>query len=125
MSCSTCFETRLQACPSSIVLTAGLAASTEYFWCLTSMTHGKIYQRKATTDIDGKLTLDTSTLPDGLLNAHSGFFSLEIRNGADYLEVIDLTFGTETFSCIMIEFVEVEGDAGINNQIYSLQEAEG
>jgi hypothetical protein len=122
MSCSSCFETRLQACPSSIVLIAGLTPSTEYFWCLTAMTHGKIYQRKATTDVDGKLTLDTSTLPDGLLNAHAGFFSLEIRNGADYLDVIPLTFGTGIFNCVMIEFVEVEGDTGINNFIYSVEE---
>jgi hypothetical protein len=119
LSCSTCYEALLKACPPSIELKAGLTANTEYFWVLRPLRTGKIYQRKASTNVDAKLVIDTTVLPDGLLNNQAGAFSLEIREGNDYLQVKQLTINTVAYNCIVISFVDIGGDPGINNTIYS------
>jgi hypothetical protein len=115
MSCSNCFEVYLQQCPATIELTAGLTADTEYYWVIQK--NNRIYQAKATTDTDGKLIIDCSNLPAGLLNAYAGSFKLEIREGANYLNVVPLTIDTVAYTCILMSFVEVDGEAGINNVI--------
>lgn len=112
MSCTSCFEAILKPCPSTIELTAGLAADTDYFWVLSK--GRRIYQKKVATDSAGKLVIDCSVLPDGLLNPHAGLFFLEIRAGDNYTNIISLT---GDYTCILIQFVDVEGDAGINNLI--------
>lgn len=112
MSCSNCFEVQLQQCPTTIELTAGLTADTDYFWVLSR--GRRIYQKKVTTDGAGKLVIDCADLPDGLLNPYAGLFFLEIHEGANYLNIVTLT---GDYKCILIQFVDVEGDAGINNLI--------
>jgi hypothetical protein len=121
--CTNCFDIALAACPSTIELTAGLTADTEYFWVIKSKTSNRVYQAKATTGSDGKLVIDVSSLPAGLLNQHAGFFELEIREGSNYLNVVDLTIDTVTYTCILMSFVEVDGEPGINNVINSVVSA--
>jgi ABC-type branched-subunit amino acid transport system permease subunit len=99
-------------------LTAGLTPDTEYYWVIQK--NNRIYQAKATTDGTGKLVIDCSTLPAGLLNAYAGFFTLEIRSGSDYLSIVNLTINTVAYTCILMSFVEVEGEAGINNVLNSV-----
>jgi hypothetical protein len=115
MSCSNCFEVALRACPSTLELTAGLTPDTEYYWVIRK--NNRVYQAKTTTDGDGKLVIDCSTLPAGLLNSYAGFFTLEIREGSNYLNVVPLTIDTVAYTCILMSFVEVDGEAGINNVI--------
>lgn len=114
--CATCLEVNLQSCPDFLYVKGGFSANTEYFWCLTNK-FGKIYQRLVTTDGDGKLTIDCSFLPDGALNAYAGAFKLQIRDGSNYLTIIPLSLNDEEFDCIMLSFVDTEGDEGINNLI--------
>jgi hypothetical protein len=112
MSCSNCFEVDLKQCPSTIELMAGLTATTDYFWVIQK--NSRIYQKKVTTASDGKLVIDTTDLPAGLLNAYAGAFILEIRDGSNYPTIITLTGG---YTCIVMRFVDVEGDPGVNNLI--------
>jgi hypothetical protein len=118
MSCSNCFEVALRACPSTLELTAGLTPDTEYYWVIRK--NNRVYQAKATTDGDGKLVIDCSTLPAGLLNSYAGFFTLEIRLGSDYLSIVNLTINAVEYPCILMSFMEVEGEAGINNVLNSV-----
>jgi hypothetical protein len=116
MSCTTFYEALVKTCPGSIVLVAGLAASTEYYWLITGIS-GKVYQRKATTDATGKLTIDTSMLPAGMLNEHAGSFFLEVRQGDNYLAKVKLTIDAVQWDGVLMNFQSVTGDTGINNQI--------
>lgn len=111
MSCSNCFEVFLKQCPATIEVLGGLTPATDYYWVIQR--NSRIYQKKVTTDIAGKLVIDVTDLPDGLLNAYAGSFFLEIREGANYLNVVTLN----TYTCILMTFVDVEGDAGTNNLI--------
>ncbi len=119
MPCSTCFEITLQSCPATIELIGGLDPSTEYFWVIRTKT-GKVYQRKATTNGSGKLSIDTSMLPDGMLNPYAGSFQLEIREGGNYLNIVPLSLNDENYTCVLLSFAELEGDEGINTSIYAL-----
>jgi hypothetical protein len=111
MSCSSCFEVFLKQCPATIEVTAGLTPSTDYFWVIQR--NNRVYQKKVTTDGTGKLVIDTTDLPDGLLNAYAGSFTLQIRDGANYPNVVTLN----TYTCILMTFTDTEGDAGTNNLI--------
>jgi hypothetical protein len=108
MSCS-CYESIIRSCSSAITLIAGLTATTSYYWLLTAPS-GKIYQRQAITDAEGKLLIDTSFLPDGLLNSNAGYFNLEIRSGVNYLTKVDLTLGGNTYSCVLIKFENIDAE---------------
>lgn len=118
MSCTTCYEVILHACPDSIILKAGLAPATEYYWLIETR-HSKIYQKKAVTDGDGTLTMDVSLLPAGMLNSSAGFFKLQIRQGTNYLALVPLTIEAQEYTCVQMKFQNTEGDAGINNHIYT------
>jgi hypothetical protein len=116
-ACATCFDAILQSCPEAIIIDAGLSPNTEYYWVIKSKT-GKIYQRKVSTNSAGRLTIDASVLPNGLLNSYAGTFTLEIREGADYLSVVPIAIGEDEYECILISFSDIDGNAGDNNVIY-------
>lgn len=112
-----CYELILRACSATIVIKAGLTPSTSYYWLLTTRT-GKIYQRQAATDGDGKLTIDCSLLPKGLLTPYAGFFTLEVRKGDDYLQKADLLIGGKTYPCVQLKFATIDAEpANLYNQI--------
>jgi hypothetical protein len=117
MTCSTCYKAAVKACPESLVLDAGLQETTSYYWVIQTA-RGKIYQRLVETDGTGKLVIDTSVLPPGSLNRYSGDAILEIRDGADYVNVIELQFGEDKFTCVLVSFMDTDG-VGENNHIYS------
>lgn len=101
MSCKKeCFEATISTCSSDIFLKAGLPAATEFYWVLIDR-HNNVYQRKVTTDETGTLVLEATELPQGL-NKYSGTLNLSIRQGADYLQLVELTFGSETYNCVQI-----------------------
>jgi len=118
MSCSPgCYEVVLQSCTDTILVSAGLEANTQYYWVIENR-HGNIYQRLVTTDAQGILTIDTTVLPDGSFNKHAGFLKLKIKEGSNYANVVDLQFGADNYSCVMINLSEInleDGDlSGVN-----------
>ncbi len=118
MACiKECFEAIISTCSSDILLKAGLTAATEYFWVLTDR-HGNITQRRATTDVDGMLTI---TLPESMaLNQYSGMINLSIRSGDDYLVVVPMIFAGIEYNCVLIELSTIdhlEDDDSEINQI--------
>ena len=45
--------------------------------------------------------MESAALPQGL-NKYSGALNLSIRKGDDYLQVVELTFGEDTYTCVHI-----------------------
>lgn len=120
MSCQNqCFEATISTCSSDIFLKAGLAAATEYFWVLRDR-HNNVYQRKVTTDGDGTLVMEAAALPVGL-NPYSGALNLSIRKGDDYLQLVALTFGEETYTCVHINLAEFNMDADDDSEVNYIQ----
>lgn len=105
--CQACAEYSIKSCSSTIELKAGLSPNTEYYWLITNPKN-KVYQRRATTDDTGKLTIDATVFPAGLLNPYAGMFELQIRDGSDYLTVVPMTLQGASFDCIKFSFQDID-----------------
>ena len=104
MSCKKeCFEATITNCTDDIILKAGLAATTQYFW-LVEDRHGNITQRQATTDAQGTLTIATPLF----INPHSGMLKLSVREGGNYLNVVPMTFDAEEYNCVLITIAVID-----------------
>jgi hypothetical protein len=114
-----CFEATISTCSSDIFLKAGLTANTEYYWVLTDR-HNNVYQRKVTTDEDGTLVMESAALPQGL-NKYSGALNLSIRKGDDYLQVVNLTFGEETYTCVYILLENFDREESDDSEVNYIQ----
>lgn len=66
-----------------------------------------IYQRLATTDADGTLTILKSDLPAGFL-VKGNNYNIQLRNGSDYLQKATLTFGGKAYTCIIASLVNID-----------------
>lgn len=115
--CSTCFEATLKSCPDFINISAGLAADAEYYWVIRR--GNKVRQKLVTTNAEGVLSIDATDFPDGYFNAFSPWTELQIREGANYLNVVTLSINGEDYDCINLSFSDIEGDEGANNSVYS------
>jgi hypothetical protein len=121
MACSKgCFEVVLKSCTDVIYVLAGLTPSADYYWVIENR-HGNIYQRLVTTDIQGVLTIDTTVLPIGSFNKHAGFLKLKIKDGNNYANVVNLTFGNEVYSCVQINLAEIDIEEGDTSELNVIQ----
>lgn len=115
MYCPSCYQATVKACSTSIVLKAGLTADTSYYWVIKNK-FGKLYQRQATTDVNGNLTIDLTVLPEGATNEFSGFFELTIKEGTNYLNSVNMTFGEKAYGYVMFDFAAID-DTNAHNVI--------
>jgi hypothetical protein len=123
MACDKgCFEVVLKSCTDAIYVVADLTPSTDYFWVIENR-HGNIYQRLVTTDIQGVLTIEATVLPVGTFNRHAGFLKLKIKDGNNYANIVNLTFGTEQYSCVQINLSEIDIEAGDTSGLNVIQAA--
>lgn len=113
--CPSCYQATIKSCSESIVLTAGLTPSTTYYWVIKNK-FGKLYQRQATTDVNGNLTIDLTVLPEGATNEFSGFFELTLKEGTNYLNNVNMTFGEKAYGCVMFDFAAID-DTNAHNVI--------
>jgi hypothetical protein len=105
--CPPCYEVIIKECSNTIKVKGGLTANTSYYWLIIKPS-GKLVQRQVDTDNDGILSIDTTLLGSGLTNAYSGFFTLEIRKGDDYLQKVPLTLGGNNYNCVQIKFATID-----------------
>jgi hypothetical protein len=103
MSCSTCYEVALPACRDVITVKAGLSPNNQVTWVITDK-FGTKYRETVDTDGSGNFEIDTTVLPDDLLNPHAGTFTLEILNSAGQTQTV--TFEDEEYTCISMRFYE-------------------
>ncbi len=109
MSCETCYEVQIPECPSSILVKAGLQAETTYYVKIIDK-FGEAYKQQVETDVNGSFLLETSGLPDGALNRHSGNWRIEVRKLLANCEPELMQFccdGTATnYNCIVMSFFQ-------------------
>lgn len=106
MSCETgCFEMQIECCESPVIK-AGLTPGDDLMALITRPGSKTIYKREVTVDADGAITIDKATLPDGFLAY--GYIELELRKGAGFTDVQTMTFGAVSYSCALLELVDVD-----------------
>lgn len=102
MACVTCYKDWISCGEDAIAVNGNIVATTDLTWVLTSPSGAK-YSGEATTDEDGHFTIDTTTLPEGLLNPYAGIFTLEIQTGdCEPLTWNDSAY-CDSYSCIEFE----------------------
>lgn len=89
MSCSHHFSDYLVECPEGIKVNIQLPNGpyTEYTWVITDKFQ-KQYSGEVTSDGDGHFLIPVDDLPPGLLNPHSGEFSLSVYEVGDLCKKI-------------------------------------
>lgn len=80
MACLPCFKDYISCGNETIAVVGNLTPATLYTWVLTNK--GAKYSGEVTTDDeDGTFIINTSLLPDGLLNPYAGTFELQVFLG--------------------------------------------
>lgn len=105
MNCSSCYELQVECC-EDFILPVKLNAATQYYVVFKKPGSNKIFQKLLTSDADGNILISKADFPAGYFAAGL-FYNVEIRSGADYKTVIPLTFFGDTYSCILIETVDI------------------
>jgi len=118
MSCEIIKKFTVPACADSITIDAGLQPGKNVFWQITHLRTKNLYQKQATVDDGGKLTIALSDLPSGLINQYAGTFELRIRNADDYRETIAQTYNDIMYESVFFECVQIF-DAAEENSIFS------
>ena len=77
MDCNSSFCDYISNCGDSLQINALLDPDTAYKYIITDK-FSKEYEGEETTDDNGILVIDTTDLPDGLLNAFAGSFQLKL-----------------------------------------------
>lgn len=99
---SPCKEFTLASCLGEIFIKAGLTAAEDLIWSLLDKSLGNVYEGIGTTGDEGLLTIDTSVLPDGLLNEHAGPFELSLRKAVEPFDQVKFKFGDVEYECVSI-----------------------
>jgi hypothetical protein len=112
VNCSPgCFEIVLASCPEEIILKnqALVSKSVKVFIKTPS---GKVYINEVTADEEGKISIPTTDFPAGSFNPFSGYYKLWVEEDGTRLQ---LTFGEDTYDCVLIDFEEIQAAELINS----------
>jgi hypothetical protein len=116
---SSCFESTIETC-NDIIIRANFPAAMELYWILRKIGSTTPVQRIATTDGDGYLTIPIAQLPDGYLQA-GNFYTIEIRDGGNYLQSLIFEFGGVEYDCITVELVNFNRETDDGSDINVIQ----
>ncbi len=107
-SCTESFKIDLTECPETIIVSAGLLPATDYAFLWTDK-NGLEYYEYVLTDAAGAFVIDCSIFPDGMLNRHSGFHTLEVFQYFPYYYnnglPADFDFCGDLYGSVTISFV--------------------
>jgi len=113
-SCPTCFKATLSECGDEIIVRAGLAADSSYYFRITDKFFN-VYSGEMQTNGDGDFTLEVNRFPIALFTRHSGSFTLEVSVLESPFTPVQFWLCDTAFFCIQFSFVK--GD-GMGNEIY-------
>lgn len=114
------YEAKIDACAGALDVIAGLPANKQLFWLITDR-HGNIYQRQTTTDSSGKLVVDLTALPAGVVNQFSGKLLLELRDGGNYLTPQLFTFSGVQYGLVLLIPVAVDRSEGDTHSLNTIK----
>jgi hypothetical protein len=105
-NCDVCYRACLSQLPASIVINGGLTATTNYILKVTDKFGNKYSTPPTATDGSGNLTVAVpGTFPAQWFNRDAGVFKFEASLTAQPWAPATLTFGANTYTCILVEFV--------------------
>lgn len=116
MTCTSCYEVELAQCPEQIILKANLPAEYDLFWIVKDSLGNK-WQRKATTNAQGFLIIETDQLPPGLFMHYRAAFELQLRNGSSYSQPVTFLFADEQFTCVFMKFININWEEGDGSEM--------
>lgn len=119
LSCSACFEANVSHC-SDIIIKAGFDPGTNLYWLVRKPHLSKVYQKLATTDESGNLTILKSDLPNGYLTTES-IIKIELRSGVNYLQPVLFFFGGTQYACILATLLDIKTQTGDNSPVNVIQ----
>jgi hypothetical protein len=119
MSCASgCYEATVENC-NDIIIRAAFPSNYPLYW-LIQKGSGNIHQRLVETDDNGDLTIEKSNLPNGYL-IKGAYYKIKIRNGANYLQSVNFTFGDDQYSCIMAQIATFNRDEEDDSEVNVIQ----
>jgi hypothetical protein len=120
MSCeAACFEYQVTSC-DDIIVRAGFPPNYDLYWIVRKTGSSNKYQVKKATENNGDLIIEKSLLPDGFF-VKGRQFSIEIRNGADYMEMVAFIFGGVQYTCIQAEIVSINTQESDDSPVNVIQ----
>lgn len=111
MACEKCYTDYISCGVDGIYVQGTLLPETDYTWILTTPMGAK-YHGTVTTDADGFFVIDTSLMPNGMLNPYAGNFTLEVQTGTCSPGTWNDSAYCTAYTCI--DFDVKNGDQGKN-----------
>lgn len=106
--CGECYEVCLPACPDRIFIYSESLDPNEDFWIKATDKFGNVYWGDpANPAYGGVVVFDVSSYEHGLLNEHSGVWTLEFFTEQFCGERKELVFCGEVYECISVTFEKV------------------
>lgn len=115
LTCNSCFEATIETC-NDIVVRAGFTASTPYYWTIKKSSSSNIIQRLTSTNADGDLLIPKADLPAGYL-VKGNHYTIQVRLGSNYLQLVTLIFGAEVYQCIIAELANIDREEGDDSEV--------
>lgn len=78
MECKSPYFDHISNCTTAVTINAHLTPNTNYQWVISDKFNNE-YAGVITTDDSGNFEIDVADLPEGLLNAYGGTFSLQVK----------------------------------------------
>lgn len=108
MSCESCYEVTLPACPDSIyIVSESFDIGENVYLTITDKFNNKYQIDNIMTSYGGSVYFTTDTLPEGLFNEYAGSFTFEFYADIDCDEPKELIFCDAVYPCIEVSFYKV------------------
>jgi hypothetical protein len=117
MACKNSLIVDIACCGTQIILRAGLAPNTSYFWTIKSERTNNLYQKTVTTNPFGDLVISLDDLPDGLIHQYAGLFELKVKEGANYLNTIKMLLLGEEMESVFFQCIPINNPVALNSTI--------
>jgi hypothetical protein len=117
MSCKDALIVNIACCGEQIILRAGLAPNTSYYWTIKSERTYHLYQKNVTSNNFGDLIIALADLPDGLIHQYAGLFELKIKEGANYLNTVKMLLLGEEMESVFFKCVPINNPVALNSTI--------
>ena len=106
-TCDTCYELTFPDC-QDMVFDLGLTPASEYYVIITDK-FGNEYYDQLTVDASGSLIIDPLLYVQGsLFTPFSGSFTLTIKEGLVYSDLIEFTIDSISYNCVIFSIYHSE-----------------